>query len=136
MELAEPRSQDDRDADEPENELHQTPPSQPLAKEGRREQRRPDRHRELDGEHGGERERADGVHPAVLAQEMHERARRMQREALRDDDRAAVGGDQHGDDGKRHAGAQREDLQRAHVALQLAHRDRHRGEREHCAQHP
>jgi len=32
----------------------------------------------------------------------------------------AVGGDQHGDDGERHAGAQRQDLQRAHVALELA----------------
>src|SRR6185295_17666490 len=28
------------------------------------------------------------------------------------------------------------DLERAHVALQLAHRDRHRGERQHRAEHP
>jgi hypothetical protein len=44
---------------------------------------------------------------------------------------------QHGErDGQHAEAAQEDDLERAHVPLQLAHRDGHRGEGEHRAEHP
>jgi hypothetical protein len=132
----ESRAQDDRDARQAERERHDAAAVHALAEEQHGEQRHPHRHGELDGEYGGEGQRGDGVHPAELPAEVHERAREVRRQAARAQRRGAGARDDSHHHGEGDQRAQEQDLEHADGLHQLAHRDRHQRERQHRAAHP
>ena len=109
-----------------------------LAEEEHREQARPDRHHELDREHGRERQHDDGVRPAQVGDEMRAVAdevhaglaqrqiaeqRRLRRHH---DEKEAESAD----------GAHHEELEQVEHAAELTDRNRHQRKREQRADHP
>jgi hypothetical protein len=78
MQPADVRAQNDGDAGKAEHQHGDPAAVHALTEKQRREHGHPHRHGEFDGEDGGERERADGVDPAILAADVHERARDVQ----------------------------------------------------------
>ena len=137
LDPVEPGAHDDDDADEAKRDRSDPWPCQPLAKEGRREQRGPDRRGELDRDQLGQRDQRQRIEPGELPDIVRDVAADMLQGAPCAHRREAAG---HIDQRQQHDEADDrahfQDLEDVQLGRRGAAGDRHRQERRDRAGHP